>query len=526
MELLLRHNNKKLIAHVNRLKPYFVQSPGAVSSPDFFPVQKDATPHTPVPTQIETEFENFFPYEDEILDKEVNYSDPSPSTQRFPCQNSRPHRTPSSSSSAYGDMPEVTHTNPSPSHQLTYADVVHRPRQRLSSSSSASTHLSLPSDGIASRTRSSSCSLTPEQPKIYMPQITFDPLPVLKEGEGLEENDNVTINIVNGHNSWTVVRRKKKNKNKKDTLSEKWTKQRKENFEQFGDIWYQEPYDNYHVADHDTPAAKAPQPQAQVQQQPVLQQQPAGLPQPPMLPPQQPVIVPPQLLAPQPLPAAPLQLWQGVQPPVPKIVITPSPPQRTPKIQKCCLEAIPEEDEATGSPRPKMEAEDVLAAQGALGGGPPKTLDQLGRRRQADLSTTADEQLRDIFEQLALSPERKISLTSPPSSGEDTTPAFQSALSSPKTPKRVLLPPGATAGPLSQCTQQMEKDFADTLYKRLLETEALEKKKKKELASEREKEKKACKKAEDKLIKAVYKQALVTKIGEKQKIKEFKKEKK
>jgi hypothetical protein len=79
-------------------------------------------------------------------------------------------------------------------------------------------------------------------------------------------------------------------------LSEKWTKQQKQNFERFGDIWYQEPYDNYHVADHDTPAAAAPQPQAQVQQQPVLQQQPIGQPQLPVLPPQQPVIVPPQLL--------------------------------------------------------------------------------------------------------------------------------------------------------------------------------------------------------------------------------------
>jgi len=129
-----------------------------------------------------------------------------------------------------------------------------------------------------------------------MPQITFDPLPVLKEGEGLEENDNVTINIVDEHNSWTVVKRNKKNKKKKDTASEKWNKQQKENFEKFGDIWYQEPYENYRVADHDTPAAQAPQPQAQVQQQPVLQQQPAGLPQPPVLPPQQPVAVPPQLL--------------------------------------------------------------------------------------------------------------------------------------------------------------------------------------------------------------------------------------
>ena len=74
-----------------------------------------------------------------------------------------------------------------------------------------------------------------------MPQITFDPLPVLKEGEGLEENDNVAINIVDENNSWTVVRRSKKNKKKKDIASEKWNKQQRQNFERFGDIWYQEP---------------------------------------------------------------------------------------------------------------------------------------------------------------------------------------------------------------------------------------------------------------------------------------------
>ncbi len=105
--------------------------------------------------------------------------------------------------------------------------------------------------------------------------------------------------------------------------------------------------------------------------------------------------------------------------------------------------------------------------------------------------------------------------------------SFQSALLSPKTPKLVLLPAGATAGPPSQRTRQMEKDFANTLYKRLLETEALEKKKKKkELVQEREKGKKAHKKAEDKFAKAVYKQALETEIREKQKLKELKKEKK
>ncbi len=132
VELLLRHNNKKLITRMNRLKPYFVQLPAAVSSPDFFPAQKEATP-PPVPPQKETEFEKIFPYADEILE-EVNYMDPSPPA-RFPRQNSRHHRTASSSSSTYGDMPKVTRTDPSPSHQLTYANVVNRPRQRFSSSS-------------------------------------------------------------------------------------------------------------------------------------------------------------------------------------------------------------------------------------------------------------------------------------------------------------------------------------------------------------------------------------------------------
>ena len=41
------------------------------------------------------------------------------------------------------------------------------------------------------------------------------------------------------------------------------------------------------------------------------------------------------------------------------------------------------------------------------------------------------------------------------------------------------------AGPPSQRTRQMEKGFTNTLYKRLLEAEALEKKKKKELKKEK-----------------------------------------
>jgi hypothetical protein len=53
-----------------------------------------------------------------------------------------------------------------------------------------------------------------------MPQVSFQPLPVLQEGEGLEENDDFTINIVDGHSSWTLVQRKNKNKKKKRHI--KW----------------------------------------------------------------------------------------------------------------------------------------------------------------------------------------------------------------------------------------------------------------------------------------------------------------
>ncbi len=79
VEILLRHNNKKLITHVNRLKPYFVQSPSAVSSPDFFPEQKAATP-PPMQQQNKAQLKNFYPYKDEILE-EVSHTDPSPSTR-------------------------------------------------------------------------------------------------------------------------------------------------------------------------------------------------------------------------------------------------------------------------------------------------------------------------------------------------------------------------------------------------------------------------------------------------------------
>jgi hypothetical protein len=125
-----------------------------------------------------------------------------------------------------------------------------------------------------------------------MLQISAAPLPVLNEGEDLEENEDLAINIVDEHSSWTVV--KKKNKNKKHSDTVKWTKQQKKKFKQFGDPWYQEPYKYYHAATHDTPVAFPLQPQQQ-QQQPVLQQQPVVQPQPLLPLPQQPIVLPPQL---------------------------------------------------------------------------------------------------------------------------------------------------------------------------------------------------------------------------------------
>jgi hypothetical protein len=59
IDLLLWHNNKKLITHVNRLKPYIVPKSAAVTSPDFFPAEKPATP-PPVAVQ-EDATENFSP---------------------------------------------------------------------------------------------------------------------------------------------------------------------------------------------------------------------------------------------------------------------------------------------------------------------------------------------------------------------------------------------------------------------------------------------------------------------------------
>jgi hypothetical protein len=173
------------------------------------------------------------------------------------------------------------------------------------------------------------------KPTLIFSQVTFDPHPIFDRGEGMEnENDQeISVNFVDGDNSWTLIQNKKC-KRKPDDLNLNWNKQQKETFKHFGDPYYPEPYKYYHEVDISAPDANLPL------QQPVtnlppninapLQQPVANLPllQPAAnLPVQQPPPVQPGILpAPAPLPAAP-------QPPLPLPVVAPLPPRHTPEVQ-------------------------------------------------------------------------------------------------------------------------------------------------------------------------------------------------
>ncbi len=191
-------------------------------------------------------------------------------------------------------------------------------------------------------------------------------------------------------------------------------------------------------------------------------------------------------------------------------------------MQKRRLPAIPEEDEATATRRPKVENPDSPAATHSPGGSPSQAHVRLGRQQHRDTTGDDDERLREVFEQLNLTPEFELLEASPTSSDDEpASPAFKIEPQSPITPKPAPPSPlGATGGPPSQRTWQMEKDFANTQYKRLLEAEALEKKKRKELAKEKE----VKIKQEKEQAKAVYHQLVEAEKKAKVK-KEIKKEK-
>jgi hypothetical protein len=123
---------------------------------------------------------------------EVTNTDPSPEIRQPQQTNISPHQHPRNSS-----------TSSSVAEQILPDDVPHALRTRSCTQSSASTHS------------------TPAKTRIFMPQVTFQPLPVLQGGEGLEVdnemNEGITVNYVDVDNSWTLVQKCKKKKLKKDS---------------------------------------------------------------------------------------------------------------------------------------------------------------------------------------------------------------------------------------------------------------------------------------------------------------------
>jgi hypothetical protein len=194
----LKHNNRKTVVHANRPKPDFVASKNLAVCPDFFearpPLQQfpdDVHPRLP---------EDYSSAHCTLLPNfgEVRLPLPSPATRTHtiaPAHTNKRTRTASSSSSS-------SSSSCIPEGPLENAPPAMRTRARTRSGSSTNS--------------------TPAKTQLFMPQVVFHLLPVLQEGEGLEDeenenvvNDGVTVNFVNGANSWTLVQRRKKKKVKK-----------------------------------------------------------------------------------------------------------------------------------------------------------------------------------------------------------------------------------------------------------------------------------------------------------------------
>ncbi len=184
VEIHLKHNNRKTVVHANRLKPYFVANKNLAVCPDFLqpspPSQTFPDDVNPPPLP-----EDYSPVQHALLPnfREVRVSQPSPVIHpQAPITAHTQRRTHISSSSS-------------------------------SLSSSHTRHPALNDDAPPACSCSNSPPLsTPAKPKLLMPQVTFQPLPVLQEGEGLEDdkiekdiNSSVTVNFVTGEDSWTIV---------------------------------------------------------------------------------------------------------------------------------------------------------------------------------------------------------------------------------------------------------------------------------------------------------------------------------
>ncbi len=221
VELQLKHNNRKTVVHANRLKPYFVASKNLAVCPDFIEGQQpqpQPTAHIVTSPVEQTE------------DNAAQFYDNSPTMLNLP------------------DLQHMQIAPPqNPSLVLNPPSISRRTRTCTRTASSSHTHtLSEEPPSARTRSRSQLSSFSPVKPPLIMPQVTFHPLPIPEGGEGLQEeneDNQLTINILNDEEGWTIVCRKKKKKNQAKTdKSDGWNKQQKINFEQYGDIWYEPPY--------------------------------------------------------------------------------------------------------------------------------------------------------------------------------------------------------------------------------------------------------------------------------------------
>jgi hypothetical protein len=364
---------------------------------------------------------------------------------------------------------EVRPTQPSPAinppMQMTVTPC--RRTCNSSTSSSESRNLDSPDDAppamcTRSHTHSNASANSTPSSRIILPQVTFQPLPVLQEGEGLEvdrseinTNEGITVNFVDGDSSWTFVQRRKKKKVKKDNKSEKWNGQQKENFICFSDIYQGVPYKSYRNVDIRPPVTNIPL------QQPVIQQ-PVAPPPPIAAAPAQQQIIPPASVA-----AAAASLL-----PIPLIVITPPLRPITPSGRKHPrLQAIPEEDE-DDSPEPqRMKFQSSSSSSSSLDEFNTHSETPAARPGGPRRPRFGSEDLPSAFGSLALSldanlQERKDKIPI------GTRGEGAAKVSGASKPLQHFL---AEAGPPSQKTRQMEKELEKTLLKRYKEAKMLEK---------------------------------------------------
>jgi hypothetical protein len=154
VKIQLRHNNRKTVVHANRLKPYFVT------------------------------FNNSAFHPDNIPDSQTSAEQSSQNNVNSPSHDDYDH----SQQILLPSFLEVTDNAPSPAVNQPSQQISPRRRARNSSTSSSVAQPMLPEKAPpamrnCSRTHSNvSTHSTPAKPRIFMPQVTFQPLPVLQGG--------------------------------------------------------------------------------------------------------------------------------------------------------------------------------------------------------------------------------------------------------------------------------------------------------------------------------------------------------